>query len=187
MNTGIIAQRYAEALLKLVLENGSGERVLAQEKILSKSLRSVPQMRRTLEDYAVLDSQKMSVFASALSPEPLEPDLEKFLRLVLKKERVDYLIYIFSSFENQWYSYNRILRGVLFVPQMDSEAEELARQAKDIILSHTGKKLELEVVVKPDLIGGFIIEVEDHLLDGSVRRQLDIIRRQFVVRNRRIV
>ena len=76
---------------------------------------------------------------------------------------------------------------MLFVPQMNSEAEELARQAKDIILSHTGKKLELEVVVKPDLIGGFIIEVGDHLLDGSIRRQLDIIRRQFVVRNRRIV
>ena len=65
--------------------------------------------------------------------------------------------------------------------------KQLATHSVDIILSHTGKKLELEVVVKPDLIGGFIIEVGDHLLDGSVRRQLDIIRRQFVVRNRRIV
>lgn len=187
MNTGIIAQRYAEALLKLVLENGSGERVLAQEKILSESLRSVPQMRRTLEDYAVQDSQKMSVFASALAPETMEPDLEKFLRLVLRNGRVDYIIYIFTSFENQWYSHNRILKGTLIVPEMNSEAEELARQAKNIILSHTGKKLELEIVVKPDLIGGFIIEVGDRLLDGSVKHQLDTIRRQFVVRNRRIV
>lgn len=187
MNTGIIAQRYAEALLKLVLENGSGARVLAQEKILSKSLRCVPQMRRALEDYAVLDSQKMSVFASALSPKPIEPDLEKLLKLVLRKERVEYLIYIFSSFENQWYSHNRILRGTLLVPEINSGAEELEKQAKDIILSHTGKKLELDVVAKPDLIGGFILEVGDRLLDGSVKRQLDIIRRQFVVRNRRIV
>lgn len=187
MNTGIIAQRYAEALLKLVLENGSGEKVLAQEKILSRSLRVVPQMKRTLEDYVVPDSGKMSVFASALFPEPIEPDLEKFLRLVLKKGRVEYLIYIFSSFENQWYSHNHILRGTLLVPELNSEAEELEKQAKDIILSHTGKKPELDVVVKPDLIGGFILEVGDRLLDGSVKRQLDIIRRQFVVRNRRIV
>ena len=38
-----------------------------------------------------------------------------------------------------------------------------------------------------NLIGGFTLEVGDYLLDASVRRQIETIRRQFVIQNNRIV
>lgn len=187
MNTGVIAERYAEALLKLVKETGSGGEVVSQVKVLGKALRTVPNLRRTLEDPAVSDSLKLSVFESALSPQAVSPDLKKFLTLVMKNKRTDYLLYIFISFEKLWYASERLLRGVLVVPEMNAEADLLEKQVKEIISSHTGKKLELEVLVKPDLIGGFVLEIGDNLLDASVRHQLDVIRRQFIERNRRIV
>ena len=45
----------------------------------------------------------------------------------------------------------------------------------------------LETSVDPDLLGGFTLEIGDYLLDGSVRRQIETIRRQFVISNNRIV
>ena len=39
----------------------------------------------------------------------------------------------------------------------------------------------------PDLVGGFVFDLEDYLLDASVRRQLDLIREQFIEKNRRII
>ena len=56
-----------------------------------------------------------------------------------------------------------------------------------MIESRTGKKLLLKTEVDESLIGGFLLEVEDQLLDASVSHQLELIKRQFVERNRRIV
>ena len=39
----------------------------------------------------------------------------------------------------------------------------------------------------PDLVGGFVFDLEDYLLDASVRHQLDLIREQFIEKNRRII
>ena len=45
----------------------------------------------------------------------------------------------------------------------------------------------IEVEVDPSIIGGFIFDIDDYMLDASVIRQLDDIRVQFIERNRRIV
>jgi len=63
----------------------------------------------------------------------------------------------------------------------------LENKIRSLIESKTGKTLQLTTEVDETLIGGFVLEVEDKLLDASVSRQLERIRSQFVERNRRIV
>ena len=58
MNTGIIATRYATALLKLVEETGSGETVAAQVQAIEKALDEVPDFRRAVVDPAVAPAKK---------------------------------------------------------------------------------------------------------------------------------
>ena len=45
----------------------------------------------------------------------------------------------------------------------------------------------MEAEVDPSLIGGFTLSVDDKLLDASVSRQLEEIRRQLMEKNKRIV
>jgi len=40
-------------------------------------------------------------------------------------------------------------------------------------------KIELETVVKDELIGGFVLEFDNNLIDASVRRDLNDIQKQF--------
>ena len=63
----------------------------------------------------------------------------------------------------------------------------LESRLRDLVEKQTGCKLILKTEVNPSLIGGFVFEVEDTVLDASVSRQLDFIRRQFIEKNRRIV
>ena len=44
-----------------------------------------------------------------------------------------------------------------------------------------------EVEVDPNLIGGFVLDLDEFLMDASVKHQLDQIREQFIERNRRII
>ena len=114
---------------------------------------------------------------------------------------------IFTTFINDYYRSRHIKRVRLVVADpalLDPEptpsdpvpVEGSLRQAqrpalesrlRDLVEKQTGCKLILKTEVNPSLIGGFVFEVEDTVLDASVSRQLDLIRRQFIEKNRRIV
>ena len=50
-----------------------------------------------------------------------------------------------------------------------------------------GCKIVFESSVDPSLVGGFLVVVDDYLLDASVRSQIETVRRQFITQNNRIV
>ena len=189
MNTGIIASRYAEALLKLVGETGNGESVIVQVQHLEETLNSLPELRRALADVAVVTpDQKVSLLESSLpGGEKLCPELRKFIYLLVKNGRIGDIRLIFNSFENSWYKSLNIVRGKLSIPEYSDSTAALEKKLKDLIESRTGSKLLMTTEVNPGLIGGFVFEVEDRLLDASVSHQLELIKRQFIERNRRIV
>lgn len=189
MNTGIIASRYAEALLKLVGETGGGEVVIAQVHRLEETLDSVPDLRRALEDVAVVSrSQKVSLLESSLPEgEELCPELRKFINLLAKNGRIGDIRLIFNAYEAAWYKSRNIVRGKLSVPEYSDSTAVLEKRLREVVESKTGSKLLLTTEVDPGLIGGFVFEVEDRLLDASVSHQLELIKRQFIEKNRRIV
>ena len=56
-----------------------------------------------------------------------------------------------------------------------------------MVKQKTGDDVIIEVDVDPSIIGGFVFDIDDYLMDASIKRQLDIIREQFIERNRRII
>ena len=192
MNTGIIASRYARALLKRVEETGNGAVVLRQVQVLGRALNALPAFRHRVEDGgAVTYSQKMQLFEAALAPsadglppEPMAPELRSFLSLLMRNDRMAEARLIFRSFEEAWYRARRLRKGLLRVVK---PAPGLEVQLRRLVEDRTGCRLLLETEVDPGLVGGFVFEIGDLLLDASVRHELDLIRKQFVERNRRIV
>ncbi len=206
MNTGIIATRYATALLKLVDETGSGDVVAAQVQVIEKALDEVPDFRRAVDDPAVAAVQKISLFEAALK-DSMAQELHKFFELLIRNGRIGDVRLVLTTFIIEYYRSRHIKRARLVVADpalLDPEptpsdpvpVEGSLRQAqrpafesrlRDLVEKQTGCRLILKTEVNPSLIGGFVFEVEDTVLDASVSRQLDFIRRQFIEKNRRIV
>lgn len=206
MNTGIIATRYATALLKLVEETGSGDVVAAQVQVIEKALDEVPEFRRAVDDPAVSVVRKISLFEAALK-DSMAQELRKFLELLIRNGRIGDVRLVLTTFVTEYYRSRHIKRARLVVADpalLDPEptpsdpvpVEGALRQVqrpalesrlRDLVEKQTGCRLILKTEVNPSLIGGFVFEVEDTVLDASVSRQLDFIRRQFIEKNRRIV
>lgn len=185
MNTGIIASRYADALLKYVKETGEGETVYRQAGLLDNALRTVPELSRFLDSPVLLQaSGKIALIHKALGEEKIAPSLEKFLRLVIRQDRIPYLRYILHYFRMRWCSSIGVSPARLVV---SAPSEELESRIKAIFKDFTGRRLDLQTVVDPSIIGGFIFEVADRRIDASVSRQLAELRRQFIEKNARIV
>ncbi len=139
-------------------ENGSGERVCAQVREMLKSPDSVPAR--------------------------LEPELERFVALLLRNGRMGDVRFILRSFVSMYYRSKgvRIASLVTSVP-----APGLEEKLHPLLERDFGCKVIFETSVDPSLIGGFVVTVDDRLLDASVRSQLETIRRQFIIQNNRIV
>lgn len=206
MNTGIIATRYATALLKLVEETGSGSAVVDQVRIIEKAIDELPDFRRAVSDPTVAAVQKISLFEASLK-DSMAQELHKFLELLIRNGRIGDVRLVLTTFVTEYYRSRHIKRARLVVADpalLDPEptpsdpvpVEGSLRQAqrpalesrlRDLVEKQTGCRLILKTEVNPSLIGGFVFEVEDTVLDASVSRQLDFIRRQFIEKNRRIV
>ena len=84
MNTGIIASRYADALLKYVEETGDGQVVYRQACTLAGALSASGEFERLVESKTLLTSSgKVELMSKALGNEDMCPSLSKFLELVI--------------------------------------------------------------------------------------------------------
>ena len=158
MNTGVITSRYAKALLKLVLETGGGDNVYAQVTTM------------------LADPDNM--------PRPLAPELSKFIELLVRNRRLEYVKLILNTFV-RLYDEQLNRRRIRLTTAI--AAPELEQRIKQIFEDRLGGEVIIDAKVDPDIIGGFILVVDDRMLDASVSRQIEDIRRQFIAKNKSIV
>ena len=186
MDDGIIASRYAKALLKYVLETGNGARVSAQAKRLEQVLGESQELRLALDSPTdVTAAQKRSLLRAALGDEPMAAELERFLGLVLVKGRIPLLRLMLHDFIALHHRSCNVLYARLTTAVAAPDA--LVERLRAFVRGKTGKEVDIETLTDPSLIGGFIFDVEDYRMDASVLRSLQDIRREFQETNRRIV
>ena len=63
----------------------------------------------------------------------------------------------------------------------------LRGRLEDMFHDRTGAEVHLEEKVDPDLVGGFVFELDGYRLDASVANHLERLRRQLIEKNNRIV
>ncbi len=156
MNTGVICNRYAKALLLLVEQTGRGEEVYAQAK---------------------------DMLAGNI-PENMEDDLNRLVALLIKNGRSEYLKQILRTFTREYRSEKHICQANLTVAQQSDSLEE---RLKGLLSGNGTSEVNFTTKVDPALIGGFVLEVDDNVLDTSVKRQLDLVRHSLDEMNKRLV
>lgn len=159
MNTGAISSRYAKALLAYVTETGRGE-----------------QLCREVSDLVFNEAGEL--------PDKVSPELESFIALLRRNGRLDCLKMVLVTFVGMYYRQAGIKHARLYSVKPDKALEEKVRA---MLAKQTGCRIELESFVDADLIGGFVLKVDDYIMDASVKHQIDALRREFNTDNSRIV
>jgi F-type H+-transporting ATPase subunit delta len=177
MIVGSIARRYAKALFDLAVEAGRIEPWAEGLAALQKAVASSPELRDLLENPVHAREQRQAVagqLARALSLDPLPTHL---LALLAERNRLAYLSGIADTFADLAdLKLGRVRAKVTSaVPLADAEAEALSRK----LAAATGAQVLLERVVEPALLGGVVTQVGSLVYDGSLRAQLETLRRSM--------
>lgn len=184
MNTGVTASRYAKALLSFVTETGAGEEVYSQAGVIVRTLEAVPQLREIILKHDELAPDRKVELLSAALKEPLAEELVRFVGLVTENRRMNLFHRMLWSFISQYRDAHGIKVGSLVTAVPDKGLRE---RLEDMFHDRTCCEVHFETSVDPELIGGFVFELDGRRLDASVRSQLDRLRRSLIDESSRIV
>ncbi len=184
MNEGIVASRYAKALLKFTGETGNGDKVYSQAGILALRMSEIPQFRDYVENREeIILEKKIRLLETALG-EPVCMEISRFVALVAQQGRMEYFHRMLCSFISQYREANGIKVGRIITA---CPADGLRERMESLFHERTGAEVHFEMKVNPEILGGFIFELDDWRLDGSVEDHFRRIRRQLIENNNRII
>ncbi len=189
MEYGVLAVRYAKALLAYSEERGCADEVYAASSAALSSFDSMPMLYSTLDDPLLEAEEKRKLLLTACGyggeDGAAAGVLARFFSLLTENRREVYAHAIFRSFMTLYREKHNIgvARIVTAVPLDDDTEQRILRQAS----SRLHKIIELEKIVDPAIEGGFILDVDDVRLDASVATQIRKIKQQLLEKNKRIV
>lgn len=184
MNAGIIAVRYAKALMEYAGEKALTRQVYAEMKQLAESFSREAALRRALDNPMLSARQKTDLLSAAAGGEVSEA-FRDFAAMVVKNRREDQMQSIALMYLELYRKKNNISIG--FLATATPVSPEATERMRRLIAAQTHGTVEFRTKVDPALLGGFVFEMDFKRLDASVAAQLRHIANQLKEKNKRIV
>ena len=178
MSQGLIARRYAKALVNLA-EN---EKDLDNTGIHLHSITEVylenSELRQVLSDAKVSSGVKLEIIKDLLSKIKVSKLVDTFIRYILAKRRIDFLPDIERAFN--LLLQERLGRIEAKVTTASELPKDTVKKLVDAISSYSGKEIEVNVTIDPSIIGGVITRIGSTVIDGSIQTYLNQIRKSII-------
>lgn len=180
MNEGLIPRRYAKALFKVAQERKVEEKIYALMTTLAESFVSTTGLSQTISNPFVPASQKIELLTIAAQASEQDSTYADFLKLLIETKRINFLRDIAIAFlaiyrkTNGIYSVKVTSAGELSAAERD--------RIKTIITRHLpeGSKIEYSSAVDPELLGGFVLNIDNERLDASIKNELEQLRLKLI-------
>lgn len=173
-----LAGRYAKSLVDLATEKGQLEAVYADMKYLQAVCKSSRDFVNLLKSPVIKTDQKNGI-VTAITQGKVSELTAAFNNLLVKKGRESDLPEIAEAFIDQYNALKGIHKVLLTTAVPVSE--ELKKSIEQKVKAEKNfANIELETKTDESLIGGFVLEFNNNLVDASILRDLKDIKKQFL-------
>jgi F-type H+-transporting ATPase subunit delta len=177
MNIGT-ARRYAKALFDLAQQDKQLAPIREQLEQIDQSIRAHAELRDLCQNPRYHQEEKKRILGSLADRIGSPPILKRFLELLVQKNRLPQLPEITKVFgilvdEAQGVEHVRVRAAR---PLSKDQQSQLKRQLETL----TRRNVDLVVNEEPSLIGGMVVYAGTRVYDGSVKGQLQRLRRELV-------
>jgi len=177
MSVSRIASRYAKSLIYFAQENNKLDEVRTDMALLDKALES-RDLVMLLKSPIVNELKKKEIF-NVLFDGKLSDTTLGFLNIIMNKGREEYIPAISNEFEAQYKLMKGISEVKLTTATPISEANLSSIKAKLLSSNETSQEVEIDTIVDPSILGGFIIEIGDKLYNDSIAYKLSQMKKGF--------
>jgi F-type H+-transporting ATPase subunit delta len=169
------AIRYAKAILEIATESGNTLKVNNDMTAIGEIVSKNKELSEFLASPIITSDVKMNALSEVFGA--VESETKSLFRLLQENKRFEILLPIADQFNAQYDVLNGIqLAVVTTAVPMDAALEA---QVLTKIATISDKKITLQNIVDPAIIGGFILRMGDKQYNASVANRLQELRREF--------
>lgn len=168
----LVANRYASALFQAGIDLKKIKIFNDELDFLGKIFKEEEKLLQILDHPKIGKSEKRDLIDSIFK-EKLSGEMINFLYILIDKRREGHILEIVEEYKQMFNKHENIIKVVAItaVPMEENAKDKLTVVLKDKL----NKKIELTNEIDKKLIGGVLLKVEDKLIDGTVRGQLEAI------------
>ena len=167
------SREYAEALFELAVQGGVTKETSEGVETVVSALLQTPDFRALLASPAITKEERLAALDSTFRGKI--PDiLLAILRMMVSRGHVSAVNGMARDYEELARGYRGESVAVVKSAVPLKEAEAVALRAG--LEKKLARRITLQCVVDPDLIGGIRVEVDGRVIDGSIRNKLDEIK-----------
>lgn len=168
---------YAQALLELADARGATDSVAGDVAAIRGIIEADPTLGKYFGDPSISHTERAGKLASTFDGK-VDAVLVGFLKLLNAKGRLGSFSGIARAFDQLLSTRRGEAEVEVTVPEAmsDSELETVRVQISEKI----GKHARITQKVDESIIGGLVLKIGDKLIDGSVKTQLESMKRRLV-------
>lgn len=170
-----IASVYARSLFEVARDGGRLELVHDQLGQFVDALQQDQQLQVFFFSPYFSTEEKKDGLGRAVTE--ADPALLNFLELLIEKHRMPAIFRIKRAFAKLWEDENRLLP--VHITSAVTLDPATVSQIGERIAEQTGRKVDLQARVEPDILGGLVVRVGNSVLDASISNRLELLRRQL--------
>jgi F-type H+-transporting ATPase subunit delta len=174
MNITLVADRYANALFELSVQENVMEEVYADSKTITETCAQSKDLRLMLKSPVIFTDKKLKIIHEIFGPH-LHKLTMTYLLVMIRKKREKFIPEIAKEMVEKYKDYNNILT-VHFKSPVKPDAD-VRKKVLELMTSYTKSDIDLSEEIDASLIGGFVLSWKDKQYDASIRKQIDDLKK----------
>lgn len=170
MSDILIARRYAKALSNTITDEAQLDVASLELNAFAEAYMTHNDLRIVLINPAVPVSDKLAIFEKLLALLNSETPVRQTIEVLYQRGRLP-LIHILAK-EFQYLVDERLKRVVGTLTSAISLSAEQEAEVTNSLSTYSGKRVQLETHINPDILGGIVVRMGDTIIDGSLRTRL---------------
>ena len=172
------SKRFAKALIEIGREEGAWDRYGKELRSVVAMFRGNPELEKVLLNPMYKLEERKALMETIASSASLSPYVSKFFSILVQTRNIRFLDDIseaYSRFEDELAG--RIRASVEAPTELDGAiVDDIRKRLGEL----TGKELILTCSSNPALLGGLVLKIENTILDGSLKTQLELMKEKIL-------
>ena len=169
-------QGYARAILAVASAESNGAQIEDEIYRFSQVLQSSEELKSTLSDASIPSARRQQIVEDLLDGQATQTTVALVSMIVAAgmgsdiKAIADRVIGLGAE------SRDKAVAEVYSVVDLSSDQQQRLAAA---LKSATGKDVEMKIIIDESVMGGLLVQIEDEVIEGTVRTRLKQLREAF--------
>lgn len=171
------ARRFAKALISIAREEDAVQKFRDEITLTNAVFAKTPELYKVLLNPVYTAQEKNNLLNKLCSSLSLAKHTERLLTMLVETRNIGLLPEITSCYQRLEDELSGRIRVTVEAPHeiAGSVLEEIRKK----ISEETGKEAVLDARLNTALLGGMVLRIDNTLLDGSIKKQLELLREKI--------